>query len=231
VDAFRRHGIYPRGLRTYSEESLRWQEVQEPADLAKALQTIGKQLLGDFFQNTPYFSSRAEAFQETRSMRANIHDLIEAHFTSCELDEAQHKLTGIVLTPHHQYLKKNPKHGIEFKQGRPKFEVHALRTAQRVTPDGAIKNDTIIVLNQKRTVVDPDSGREIEFRGGATLILDAYTYDLRYAISRDITDDERLKRHIMHINTFGGGTSLFANYFRDPPGNQSPFALLHSGLS
>jgi hypothetical protein len=228
VDAFRRHGIYPRGLRTYSEESLRWPEVQEPADLAAALQKIGKKLLGDFFQETPYFESREVAFKETRSMRANIHDLIEAHFITPELDKAQHKLTGIVLTPHHEYLAKNPNHGIELKDdGRPKFEVHALRTAQRVTPDGAIKNDTIIVLNQKRTVIDPDSGTPIEFRGGATLILDAYTYDLRYAISRDIADDERLREQIKLRNSFGGG-SLFSTYFSELPNNLSPFALLHN---
>ncbi|MBC8078439.1 MAG: hypothetical protein H7Y32_20345 [Chloroflexales bacterium] len=230
VDAFRRHGIYPSGLRTYSEESLRWPAAQEADEVAQALQDIGRDLLAEFFNNTPYFRSRKEAFDKSRDMRRRLHAMFTQRFNTPELDVAQHKLTGIVLTPDHPYLKEHPDHGIEFnKKELPKFEVHALRIAQRATPDGSIENDLIIVLNQQRSI-DMGGSRKIPFRGGATLILDAYTYDLRYAISRDITDDERLRSQINLINTFGGG-SLFGTYFSEPPGGQGPFALLHSGTS
>ncbi|MDZ4719637.1 MAG: hypothetical protein SH847_14370 [Roseiflexaceae bacterium] len=231
VDAFRRRGIYPRGLRTYSEESLRWPEVQEPRVIAQALKKIGQDLLAEAYRDTPYYRSREEAFNRTHQMREKLHELIEQRFNTHEIDIEQHKLTGIVLTAKHPFFDEHPHNGgIEFKDGLPKFEVHALRTAQRATPDGTIESDLIVVLTQQRRVVDPQSGATITFRGGVTLILNAYTYDLRYAIRRDITDDTRLNNQLSLSNTYGSG-SIADTYFHNPPGSQNPFALLHDSNS
>ena len=116
----------------------------------------------------------------------------------------------------------------------PRFEVHALRRARRVGPDGTRLDQVIISITQRRRLA-PDtgapvttSGPAINFRGGVTLIVDLDTLTLRYVIRKCIADEARLKRQLRYQSE-GLAGSLRATYFRSDPEDEirEPFALLH----
>jgi hypothetical protein len=118
--------------------------------------------------------------------------------------------------------------------GRPLFEVHSLRAAQRVGPDGNALNQVVASITQKRRLPldeqDPD-GDQFTFRGGCTLILDLTTLSLRYTIVKRIDAESRLRQQRSFMLDELGG-SLYATYFAPltRQGEEEPFAFLHRYL-
>ena len=112
-------------------------------------------------------------------------------------------------------------------EGRPKFEVHSVRPARRVTPDGEIKSEVVVVLTQRRNLSHQDTGEAQWFRGGATLILDPQHDDepIRYSIVKSISSKVREKRQRAYQNE-SLGLSLRSLYFGNA-GDKEPFAMLH----
>jgi hypothetical protein len=133
--------------------------------------------------------------------------------------------------------------GLEVNAEKYTFEVHSIRSARRVGPDGNTLNQIIISITQKRKVRLNEDNEEpkFNFRGGCTLILDLQDLSLRYAIVKKIGDEvdgqgkfvavnERLKRQ-REFRT-GGTMSLRATYFGKSEQNEveEPLALLHGGF-
>ena len=221
IESFRRWGILPEGLRALSEEQLRW-----PFALMKDFQ--GWNALNDAatqirttITETLYIRDRKELFDELRSARIFTHNFLESAMSDSA--DAPHRpefnrITGlnISLSSGLEGLSVN-------ENGIPRFEVHDLRPALRVRPDGTIMKQLILVLTQQREVlVDPDdeSAGTFTFRGGSTLIFDleGSTPSLRYAITRPINSQERLDRirayakrkseaHLSLRKTYFGGPS------------------------
>ncbi|MFN0277229.1 MAG: hypothetical protein ACKVRN_01365 [Pyrinomonadaceae bacterium] len=153
-----------------------------------------------------------------------------------------------------------PVNGLEFEDGEDlvgfsgkyTFEVHSLRGARRVGPDGNTLNQVIISITQYRTIpydkklkwdllTDEQKKTEpnFKFRGGCTLILDLQDLSLRYAIVKNFEDkvlldknlfieNERLTRQ-RNYRTGVDGSVMRATYFgtTDNVNNDEPFALLH----
>ena len=122
--------------------------------------------------------------------------------------------------------------------GLPKFEVHAVRPARRVGPDGQLTQNLIVELTQKRfgfrepaRQEQADHGElpaglvaDFSFRGGCTLVFDFETALPRYFVRKSILSDGRLRRqhdYLMHPEA----VSLRATYFGAAP--SEPLALLH----
>ena len=221
IEAFRRRGIYPRDVRTLSMDSLRWPK-------AKAYNNIFAPIaeeLREFMENARYLTDRHESFDATRKMRRELHNIIVqevlvGHWRGLE------ELTGLALKPDTQMA------GLEIdSQKIPKFEIHSLRSAQRIGPDGNALNQIIISITQKRKfLLDPASptgGSKFYFRGGCTLILDLNNLDLRYRIVKKIDDEERLAAQV-HYKQEVRGNSLYATYF-DENDPDEPFAIMHRG--
>jgi hypothetical protein len=228
IEAFRRRGIYPRDVRTLSIESLRWPGVREDEDTYSNFEPIAARLrrqVGD----TRYLQSRRDAYMKTRAMSAQLHELIRTSLDNRQQFEA---VTGLVLAPDTQLpgLRKirNEKDGVDF----PVFEVHSVRPATRIGPDGDIVNQVIIAITQKREIrideASPTDDRTFVFRGGCTLILDLDTLSLRYRILKPVDDPQRLERQRKFMQE-GAGRSLRATYFGmlDRNNQSEPFALLH----
>ena len=134
--------------------------------------------------------------------------------------------------------------GLEVSGGKYTFEVHSVRGARRVAPNGSTLNQVIISITQKRRVpVNEKNGEEkFRFRGGCTLILDLQDLTLQYAIVKSIGDkvdgsgrflenNPRLKRQ-REYRRGGDRVSLRETYFGDPKedGAEEPFAVLHSSF-
>ncbi len=289
IDAFKRRGIYPRDIRTLSEESLSWKKYEKEdkeqlgvfTNIARHLRNFVHQL--DYLDKKPLDMSKFDRFSKHFDQKAKnnwtelderekIYVLTEATKSALaeilnkykdfgdpkEIPEFE-KTTGLYLLESKQ--NKNAVRGLKSAPGEnpdaPRkyiFEVHSLRAARRVGPDGNSLDQVIISITQKRTLpIDKNMDLEefenlsdkkkkdipqFKFRGGCTLILDLQDLKLRYVISKTIGDkldknykhaepNERLKRQ--REFRFGAGKSLRATYFGKADGSDAdePFALLH----
>lgn len=244
IESFRQWGITSDSVRTHSEEHLRWlgwpfahlygngDDVWR--ELNKPLQKLRK-LVGDSL----YFENRFQAFAEFTGAQKALHEdlrILLSDATDIEIRQQFEKITGLVLS------EASGLEGLrDDSSGIPRFEVHAIRPALRVSPEGEIIKQVIITVTQRRRVaVDPadPQGAKMVFRGGGTLILDLETLNVRYAITKRIDDDERLNRiRAYRKQKAEEDFSLRATYFGTAPFDDDddqgqprlePFALLHA---
>jgi hypothetical protein len=234
IESFRRWGIVPAGLRSLSEEQLRWPFARmEDLDGWNALTDVASQLRGQISE-TLYVQSRADLFEKLRDARSETHGYLKRVMS--DKSDAAHRpefsrVTGITISESSQL--EGLSHDYE---GMPSFEVHAVRPALRVSPDGTILKQMIVLITQRRDVkVDPDdqNSETFNFRGGCTLIFDleGETPSLRYAITRPIDDEARLAdirayRRGKELD----GLSLRETYFHaatDDIEPAEPFNFLH----
>lgn len=220
IEAFRRRGIYPRDVRTLSVESLRW-------TLAGNSQNFFKPL-GDWLRNEAgrftYFENRQSIHDETERIGRDLNRWIKSEGFSALKQFSQD--AGIQFEFGLDGLRRDKKDDIV-----PKFQIYALRPARRVGPDGEALNQLIISIVQTRDIriLSPNGKKTtiLPFRGGCTLILDLDTMQLRYAITKDISDEGRLERFKQyHIGLMTDG-SLRATYFRNLKNENEPLAMLH----
>jgi hypothetical protein len=252
IEAFRRRGIYPRDVRSLSVDSLRWNEIDEPIGLRMKFERIGTSLLQSFLQASQPTSEtevswdakdRQTIFYETKRLRRELNRALRKLFISQRDDDEQLPITGLLLTTNNQVFDKKPwlkalfrrvrrrmylekRSHIYCKKRAPgksykqeyclRFEVHTLRLAERVTPDGNLLRQFLIGIVQTR---------KDGFRGGCTLIIDADTYDLRYAIKKSVWSESRQRREDDY-RAYVAGSSNYATFFGES--SNEPFALLHS---
>lgn len=236
IEAFRRRGIYPRDVRTLSVDSLRWCAVtdREQDDLAVILPTGGT--LNELTLDWDLTADRRRIFQKNLNngarLRASIEN-VKAQAAAKGFDVARAgKVAGLRLGP-----------------DRLPLEVHSVRPARRVGPEGQHVTDWVIELRQRRPMwFDPDVQKANEdqfrrfpegdrrrpredffFRGGCTLIIDAETSRVRYVIRKNIDSQRRLEREREYR---ANSVSQFAAYFADPVTRRvkEPFAMLHRDL-
>lgn len=238
IESFRRWGIVPNGLRTLSEEQLRWPFIRlEDEEGWNALTEVAKQLK-PLVSEALYLQDREALFAKLKQARSSTHEFLSKVLS----DESEvstrpefSRVTGLDISLSSQL------EGLRLRRsGMPSWEVHAVRPALRVTPDSQIVKQLIITVAQRREVqIDPRSPELgiFDFRGGSTLIFDLEGENptLRYAITRPIGDDERLQevREYRQSKT-RGDLSLRNTYFAEGAVdssevnmNHEPFCLLH----
>lgn len=238
IEAFRRRGIYPRDIRTLSEDSLCWNVEKTHGGVFKEI----SKFLREFIYKLEYCDDRLIIFNETKQAKGALNILLKEHIKRKEsyniLREFEEK-TGLYLSTELNEkvdgLRRN-------KNKEPVFQVHTLRGARRIGPDGDDVNQVIISIVQTRDVAYDESIRMdnlkakekekipcFKYRGGCTLILNLKDLSLRYVIKKRIDNkDKRLTRQ-REYRTSDVGASLRATYFGRPEqdkGNE-PFALLH----
>jgi hypothetical protein len=235
IESFRRWGIVPEGMRSLSEEQLRWPLVewydqegwQELTEMAAQLRPS--------ISSTLYEHRRDVLFEQMRQARAWTHDYFERVVTGVENASQRpevSQITGIVLSPNSR-LEGLRRHSDSLV---PTFEVQAVRPALRVSPSSTIVKQMLVMLSQRRSVAVAPDDRSLgtfDFRGGSTLIFDleGEKPSLRYAITRHIDDEGRLAavRDYLH-NKREGRQSLRQMYFQGCTTAalaDEPFALLH----
>jgi len=235
IEAFRRRGIYPQDIRILSVDSLRW-EVVRAEDYRELFLPIAQQLLIAFTEQARYFTKREKVYKKTNEICAELHTLIKNTLKQADyhanVTKPDRLVTGLVLTKDNPHLSATQLEQFKHDEdGNPLFEVHALRSAQRVGPDGDVLNQLIISLTQQRTVPIDGTDHKMTFRGGCTLILDLKTFRVQYCIMKSIVDDQRLERQKKYVRN-RLGSSLQATYFNRYCDEEiaEPFALLHREL-
>jgi subtilisin family serine protease len=218
VEAFRRRGIYPVDLlaptadtfRTLSVDTLRWKGL-DPLKFPGKLRSKIKQQYSGIIENLKhyadaclYLEDRQQLFELTRDQRRELHNqLVVAFKTVPEFAEE----LGLDITK--------------------KFEVHELRSAMRVSPNGRHIPQLIVALTQSiRIKGDKKSGAPSHlFRGGSTLVVDLSIPEVKYKIIKNITSRSRQKTTANFIRK-ALADPLRALFFS--PDRREPFAALHS---
>ena len=195
IEAFRRRGIYPHEVRTLSVESLRWQgggTLIESDKTTEHLHTTLKKLVDAWKLS----GDRKKIFNQARDSRNELHDWLEQYRSQLQF-----------------------KAGREWTDLHTSFEVHSVRPARRIGPDGRSVTEMVIEIIQRR----PEPG--FCFYGGSTVLLDMETGAVRYSIYKNLKSRSRLERQ----REFLGGedtASLRAMYF-GAVNQKEPFAFLH----
>jgi hypothetical protein len=246
IEAFRRRGIYPQDIRNLSVESLLWntpteEECKEFRKIFRSLVNLRK-LIPDF----GYQPDRQKIFNQAVKSRSKLHRWFVDPKATKAVENA------------HLMLKKGENYSVYRKHydGLPSMEVHSVRPAHRIGPNGETVTELVIEVTQRRRgYFDEEKQKKVDvgkikppprpdfiMRGGCTILVDLNTAKVRYCICKDVMDENRLKKMREFLGT-GFGPSLRVTYFGDSSGEYyrqltsekkdaktgrlEPFALLH----
>jgi len=215
VEAFRRRGIYPLDLydstpetpRTLSVDTLRWQGLDQSKFPGKVRTRIKEQYVGvieglkRYADACFYLSDREKLFEATRNERRRLHNQLVGAFRAVP-----------------EFAK-----GLGLMPGRS-FEVHELRRAMRISPDGRHLPQVVVALTQSQTIRLKGTPTHV-FRGGSTLVVDLSHSEVKYRIVKNINSDHRQERTAAYIREVAADPlrALFFSHER-----REPFAALHS---
>jgi hypothetical protein len=240
IESFRRHGIYPPGVRTLSIDSLLW-NGPNPDEALFCSSIVGA--VGTKAQEWDLSNDRREIWTALRTIRGRLHEYLDAEVQSAPNANAPHRNATRTTdsTNIQRYL------GLNLGLGNGKFEIHSVRPSRRVSQDGDVHTDIIVVITQQRPgYVDPatqtkrdapthskrDSAQsyadaDFTFRGGCTLIIDMENACVRYCIRKRIDNEKRFESQRAYL-TGEIGQSLHATYFGGlGASSNEPFAMLH----
>ncbi len=237
TEAFRRRGLYPLDVRSLAADSLVWQSAEDISGglVSRSLRDRNTKALLEKLNQWNLSASRRRAFADARQLQVFLHDLYRGVRDSTNVHIFE-EATGLALTDEAPWSIRRSK-----QDGLPNFEVHAVRPARRVGPDGQLIQRLIVEITQKRFGFDDPRRQEqadrgeladsllnkadFVFRGGSTLIYDFETAQLIYCIRKNIRGEARLQRQRQFLN-HPDYASLHATFFNDA-GCTEPFALLH----
>lgn len=231
IEAFRRRGIFPEGVRSLSAERLCWEGplAEMLADFERLMPGVKE--LKALRPDWSLTSDREKAWKQMRRSASALHQWLLT-----EDGKTLGRCVGLALDA-------DALPSIERgEDGLPLVEVHSVRPARRMGPDGQALTDLVIEITQRRrgylnrdrqTAVDsgtvaPPPKADFQFRGGCTLLIDLETRQVRYCIGKRITSESRLDGQRRFLAKQRDG-SLHATYFGDPRMRRQaePFALLH----
>jgi hypothetical protein len=221
IEAFRWRGIYPRDVRTLSEDSLRWGRPGEdpampPGEMERRLKAFIEGIaLRNHIDKLRYLRCRRDIWSATRQIRIDLHDAIENQVKNAEVLQ---KMAGLALAEYQA-----PKGVSVRRDGVPRFSVHALREARRQREDGRALNQAFITILQKETV--EHDGQTHTIRCGSTFVIDLDEARVTYVVRKGLQDQERILRTIAFKEGDSGAASLAATYFGAA---REPFAALHN---
>jgi hypothetical protein len=239
LEAFRARGIYPRDVKTLSDESLRWNTAQDllPTGEKPAGFLPERDAMRQLMHRWNLTTDRKQIFQQQSQVAEGLHEWFRNLRGTLGDPCWTAQVTGLAL------FEDAPGSILRDRFGSPRFEVHAVRPTRRISPDGEAKLDAVIVVTQRRSgfidermqaeaddgqMPDHNDRKDFVFRGGCTLIVDLETGKPRYFIHKSVCSGDRLQRQREFIRQ-GLGSSLAQLYQGEGRRGEEkePFALLH----
>ncbi|MBX9785511.1 MAG: hypothetical protein K2X48_19690 [Chitinophagaceae bacterium] len=215
IDAFRRRGIYPAGIKHLSVESLSY-AIPETTQL-QGLFDILVSFLKGYSNAIIYANSREEIFNINKDYIAGkysddkkIYGLHRRIMNKFDGSQEFENLTGLMFSNGWENI--SIRTSTAYGEEGPSFFIQSLHVASRVGPDGKQSNQVIMSLVQRsQTCVEKDDDgnlsvnhkaakKEYDFYGGCTLIFDLHTQKLKYAISKPLIDIDAHAKNIYKLN-------------------------------
>jgi len=256
IDAFRRRGIYPSGIKHLSVESLSY-AVPQTEELQKLFDILVG-YLKKYSTEIIYAKNRENIFDINKNYIAgsygeeqNIYGMHRRINGKFENSKDFEKLTGLMFSEGWEAL--SIPTSFAYNSISPSFAIQSMHLASRTGPDGKQSNQVIMSLIQKAviSVIKTENGdlaidhngnnKDFEISGGCTLIFDLHTQRLRYAISKPLINTDSLESgyklnearcFALHRYRKGdaGNQTQFQQYFGmgKQNGVNEPFSFLHT---
>ncbi len=185
IDAFKKRGVYPRDIRTLSEESLSWRRfTKSESSSLTVLRQITSSLRGfvhqiDYLDEVPQnlfdrfsffyrewgvsspedwkkLNERAKTHVLTEVSKAALHEVLADFKLDASPKEMREFEEATGLYLWDSDERQASLGGLGRSKGKYSFEVHSLRGARRVCPSGEILNLVVIGITQHRKIpIDP----------------------------------------------------------------------------
>jgi hypothetical protein len=223
IEAFRRRGIYPVGLKTFSVESLGLKPSEFVSNSTKQLFEIIVKFLREYRNDVFYETDREKIYNKSKDYIGGtnfnpqakilgLHNRITFKFTDSREFE---QLTGLVFNSRWKQLGIRTSDVYMNKQDGPSFQIQNLRVVSRVGPQGNLVNQIIFSLVQRSGIeikndesimhFSPGYGvalkdNQFYLYGGCTMIFDLDSLELKYAVSKPLLNLTELKRHQYRID-------------------------------
>jgi hypothetical protein len=209
ITAFRDRGIYPRDVKHLSPGSLAWEPPPLPLRQAKVRAVLDRMAI-DWDLN----SKRRPAYESSERNAATFWQWL---MDPAAVSEEEISALGLlrIQTPQSVTIGDQP------GQLR-RIEVHSVRPARRVGPDGNIRSDLVVEITQ---TFRPSQISGARYRGGCTLLIDLASAEVRYLVRKKVTNADRMASQLKFAAAGSGG--LDENYFAHDSGAREPFALIH----
>ncbi len=210
ITGFRARGIFPDGVRTLSEQNLRWQQPNLPLEGDRIAA-----LLGSLDLTWNLSTDRKQAYLRSEANGAKLWTWLKQNLTDDEAKALESDLGIYIRADAH--LPKGIRTG---KDGSPIVEIHSVRPARRIGSRGQALTDLVIEAVQRYEV------HGVTHRGGCTLLIDLQRERIRYAIRKQVGSEERIaaQQNFMRVAAENGQA-----YF-DSRKSAEPFAMLHRGV-
>ncbi|MCK4977935.1 MAG: hypothetical protein KAS36_13455 [Anaerolineales bacterium] len=256
IESFRQRGIYPSNVRSLSEESLLWLTPGNDKVLANFFIANCFSRLKEIHKFERLQKQRGESrrgiFMYNQAFRGMVRNWVQGDLIDAYKKElgSEEEIEAVVRNSLRLKLFPDKKMLSLFTDdtGRPELEVNSTRLAYRIGPAGRTITDLVVEINQRRHgYLDPNRQRQADegtldmkkypgdfiFRGGATMLIDIETGEVRFVISKRIGSNRRLNEQRKFLGspetsmryTYFGGARL--NYFKGAEDQGEPFALLH----
>jgi hypothetical protein len=251
IAAFRRRGIYPRGIKALSVDGISHPRTPPVGPETQRLLGIIGDFLRNYRQEVQYLTDREKIFDISRKFSGEedgLHSRIAWKFD--DASELQN-LTGLAWND----WKQTDVTDSRAAPGVPRFAVQNLRLVSRTSPKGDPINNIVFSVVQRVGVrmrdeaveqVELDRFRAADpdvmiFRGGCTFVFDLDSVELKYIITKPLLataapgdppklDEARVRaQHEYQFETGPNSMSDFRKYFDMGFARAltEPFALLH----
>ena len=212
VAAFRARGIFPKGVRQLSVQTLAWEAP--PIPLPK-LEELIAHLEEELKSRWSLHTAREDVWRSSRQAAVALWRDLKKHVPTQELAALGLERAGRVART------------IEGVDGRlDDFTVHSVRPARRIDETGQARTDLVIEVTQAFT---PTATPGQVIRGGCTILFDLELGRVRYLVRKRLGGRDFL-RDQMGFRMARSGDSLRDAYFETFEGHSEPFAALHRHL-
>ncbi|UOE49011.1 hypothetical protein MTO98_31935 [Mucilaginibacter sp. SMC90] len=252
MESFRRWGIIPQEVNTFSVEALKW---KSPGDYfvddndLKALIDKIKYTFDPTYEKSPnpqlnkVLSSierilrendRHAIFTESQNLSAIVHQFFD-HKKEPGVP-VNENLLGMNFKPITYNYIDTGADGVETERqlkatGRNKFQVYKCRPQILPSPESGNSVKTMVIMFLQKVFVDlkgsPYQGffpnDQYAFRGGASLIIDMANYEIKYVIKKSVGSADRLIRQLDYAIANMRDADNNALLMQD----DEPFAALH----
>jgi subtilisin family serine protease len=205
ISAFRDRGIFPSDVKHLAVNSLLWEPPVLPEDGVQ-------EMLQQLDPGWNLYVDRADAYAKSKSngwkVRNWLQDKKRQEFTTA-LGFRPAKVVDEIA-------------GIK-GEVRP-LEVHSVRPARRIGPDGRAQSDIVVEITQS---FRPTSNPIQRFRGGCTLLIDFQTFKPRYLIRKRLDGSNGVAQQSAFRAALADDPTLRSNFYIGSPADREPFALLH----
>jgi len=212
IEAFRNRGIYPWDVKHLSPGSLLWEPPPLPLQKANVRAVLDKMSI-DWDM-----SVKREAAYESSEENAKTfwHWLMDPK----QVSEEEIAALGLLRID-----KPRPEKIGAWTGELRRIEIHSVRPARRVGPDGNIRSDLIVEITQS---FRPSDRPDLRLRGGCTLLIDLATAEVRYMVRKRVQSPDRLASQLEQLKLARDAPGgLRSNYFASKPAADEPFAVMH----